>query len=300
MKYTIHGLQQQKLLELALTNDDALILSVLKDRYSSMKMDYTIIDNQRYIWVDYSNVIENDIPILYKKRKNNNSDKASKSNLMSKIKNYAELGLIKRKTLYEKNGVRGTYAYICLTSKFDYLTEYEKSSISNEKTEGIQKKDRGYPKKEQGVSKKRIGGIQKKDNKDSPTRDSLINDSPTTEKKKNIVVDEIFLKNYIAEFKKLYKGDFDKKILKNLYISKGEDILNKYLNDYQLFLDASTKEVRDICKLFNYIVTNERGIPVSYKPNIKQNKPIQETNYEQREYDDDFFNSLYDNVKFIK
>ena len=38
----------------------------------------------------------------------------------------------------------------------------------------------------------------------------------------------------------------------------------------------------------------------AYKSTTNNNKSIQSTNYQQREYDDDFFNSLYDNVKFIK
>jgi hypothetical protein len=29
-------------------------------------------------------------------------------------------------------------------------------------------------------------------------------------------------------------------------------------------------------------------------------KPIQSTNYEQREYDDEFFDSLYKNLEYIK
>jgi len=38
-----------------------------------------------------------------------------------------------------------------------------------------------------------------------------------------------------------------------------------------------------------------------YKPKDKANQnPIQATNYEQREYDEDYYNSLYDNVTFVK
>ncbi len=34
MKYTIHGFQQKKLIEFNLDNDDALILTVIKEMYS--------------------------------------------------------------------------------------------------------------------------------------------------------------------------------------------------------------------------------------------------------------------------
>ena len=43
MKYTIHGLSQSKLIEAGLDNDDALILSVIKDMYSSKNMQFQII-----------------------------------------------------------------------------------------------------------------------------------------------------------------------------------------------------------------------------------------------------------------
>ena len=47
MKYTIHGFQQEKLLEFNLDNDDALILSVIKDMYSSASIEFQIIDGER-------------------------------------------------------------------------------------------------------------------------------------------------------------------------------------------------------------------------------------------------------------
>jgi hypothetical protein len=51
-----------------------------------------------------------------------------------------------------------------------------------------------------------------------------------------------------------------------------------------------------------YDFTTKYGTEKAYtKPTTFHNsKPIQATNYDQREYDDDFFNSLYDNVTFTK
>jgi hypothetical protein len=163
MKYTIHGLQQNKLIELGLTNDDALVLSVLRDRYASMKMDYKIIENQRYIWINYTDFIH-DIPILYQGKSNNNTN--AKRNLMSKIKNYEELGLVRRQTEHTKNGVKGNFAYFCLTENFDSLIEYD-TNIP-------------YEKFSQGLRKNFVRVTKNFRNKDASTKDAPTRDSTTT------------------------------------------------------------------------------------------------------------------------
>jgi hypothetical protein len=300
MKYTIHGLQQERLIELGLNNDDALILSVLRSRYASMKMEHLIINNQRYIWVDYTDLLERDIPIL-----------GSKSNLMSKIKKYEELGLILRKTLYEKfnkltnRNEKGTYAYVCLTIKLDYLTEYEKEpSIDN--------KNIPYPKFGHPLSKNKIPPIQNLDNKDNPIIDNPIIDNTTTEipenkEEKNFVV--VVVDNLILKFNKKYKGNLDPNLLKNLIKIKGIDVVEKCIDIFEEYV-SSSKEVE---KVF-YDFTKKYGTDkayiknTAYKPQNYGNsnskmingKPAQESNYEQREYSDEFYDNLYNNLEYIK
>ena len=132
MKYTILGFQQEKLLEFGLDTNDALILSTIKDMYSSKSVEYKIINNDRFIWVNQSYLI-NQIPIIGAKR-----------NLMRKLKQYEELGLIERKMEYKKGETKGSFSYINLTSKFDVLTEYLP-----------------YDKMSQGVGQNVIGGVTK-------------------------------------------------------------------------------------------------------------------------------------------
>lgn len=164
MKYTILGFQQAKLIELGLDTDDALILSVIRDMYSSKKMEHEIIDNDRFIWIDQSYLI-NQLPILGSKRK-----------LVRKIKKYVELGLIERRVknikynLKAKNEAdkkkKGTFSYINTTEKLESLTEYETDDDMNE----------GYDKMSQRVRQNDLGGKTKCRNKDSSIKDSSIKD----------------------------------------------------------------------------------------------------------------------------
>ncbi|EOU1153728.1 hypothetical protein C4D51_01240 [Clostridium perfringens] len=116
MKYTVHGLQQEKLMEMGLDNDDALILSVIKEMYSSKKMKSEIINGERFIWINQMSLL-NHIPIV-----------GSESNLRRKIKKLEEKKIIEKKILNVQNGVKGTYSYINVTELLDYLSEYSTPS----------------------------------------------------------------------------------------------------------------------------------------------------------------------------
>jgi hypothetical protein len=296
MKYTIHGLQQDKLIKLGLTHDDSLILSVLKDRYSSMNMEYKILDNQRFIWINHENFLR-DIPIIF----NTDNIDSSKRKLLNVLKKYENLGLIIRKTEYtkfnsKKNKIeRGTYSYFCISSKFDFLTDYEKTTLNTE--ENI-----GYEKKFVGGTKKNSQGVRKIfRNKDSPTIDSFIIDNTSSSKtddvhKTNIKLiskqDIEYLNVYRENFKEKYKATLAKNYTEELFIRTGKENLEFYLENYQKFLDTATKEIKDIGRFFNYVVTNKIPLPIS---KIVNNRPIQALNYEQRNYPDEYFDGLYDN-----
>ena len=120
MKYTIHGFQQSKLIEFKLDNNDALILAVIKDMYSSASTEFKIIEGERYIWVNQENLILKKIPIL-----------GEKSSLKRRLKKLEEKGIIKKRVVFEKyneeegKNIKGTYSFISITKILDYLTEYE-------------------------------------------------------------------------------------------------------------------------------------------------------------------------------
>lgn len=143
MKYTIHGFSQKKLVEAGLDNDDALILSVIRDIYSSKNMQFQIIDGERFIWIDQGYLLEQ-IPIIGTQRK-----------LKMRLKIYCEKELLDRKLLYLKDGVKGKFSYINVTSNLDKLTEYQP-----------------WEKISQGLGKNFPRDGQKFPNKDSSIRDT--------------------------------------------------------------------------------------------------------------------------------
>lgn len=146
MKYTVHGLQQEKLIEMGLDNDDALILSVIKEMYSSKKMEYQIIDGERFIWIDQGYLLEQ-IPIIGKHRK-----------LQARLKNLCEKGIIERRLLNIKDGIKGSFSYINITADLDDLSEYDTL------------RKNCVPLREKSVTP-----TQKMRNKDTPIRDSINN-----------------------------------------------------------------------------------------------------------------------------
>ena len=112
MKYTIHGLSQSKLIEAGLDNDDALILSVIKDMYSSKNMQFQIIDGECFIWIDQGYLFSQ-IPIIGSQRK-----------LQRKLKALCDENYLERRLLFEKDSVKGKFSYINITKKLDLLSEY--------------------------------------------------------------------------------------------------------------------------------------------------------------------------------
>ncbi|ASY51656.1 hypothetical protein CYK80_04110 [Clostridium perfringens] len=112
MKYTIHGLSQSKLIEAGLDNDDALILSVIKDMYSSKNMQFQIIDGERFLWIDQGYLFSQ-IPIIGSQRK-----------LQRKLKALCDENYLERRLLFEKDSVKGKFSYINITKKLDSLSEY--------------------------------------------------------------------------------------------------------------------------------------------------------------------------------
>lgn len=115
MKYTIHGYKQEKLYENGLDNDDALILRVLSDMYSSgsKKIHFKIIDQEKYMWITYEYLLEQIIVI------------GSKNKLIRRIDNLITKNILKKYLETSKNGVKGRFLYICFSAKHAILTDYD-------------------------------------------------------------------------------------------------------------------------------------------------------------------------------
>lgn len=105
----------------------------------------------------------------------------------------------------------------------------------------------------------------------------------------------------IEIFKNKYKGNLDYILTKNLVNEKGIDCVEKCVEEFGNYV----KNADEVEKVF-YDFTTRYGTNKEYTKNssYRNSKPVQATNYEQRGakdgYDDDFFNSLYDNIEYIK
>ena len=104
-------------------------------------------------------------------------------------------------------------------------------------------------------------------------------------------------KKIISDFHSKYNGTLDYLLIKNLVKMKGIDCVKKCIQEFVNFVGNANKVENTF-----YDFTKKYGTEKAYtKPTTFHNlKPIQATNYDQREYDDNFFNSLYDNVTFTK
>lgn len=123
MKYTIHGLQQQGLIDLELTHTDALLLRFFLDFKSEGRMKEIIIENETFYWLNYKN-IEEQLPII----------KNDSVSISRKFRKYEELGLIKKVV---KNTTKGKMAYLNITTFFtETLSEYTKKSHRDKKDHG--------------------------------------------------------------------------------------------------------------------------------------------------------------------
>jgi hypothetical protein len=124
------------------------------------------------------------------------------------------------------------------------------------------------------------------------------NDDENNNKTTLSIEDQEYINLYRANFKTKYGAVLSEKLTKDLFYLKGKKVLDYYLENYKKILDSSKKNIETIAGYFYTTVKNEIPLPVGHT--AKPDKPIQAINYEQREYDDDYLNSLYDNVTFIK
>lgn len=115
-------------------------------------------------------------------------------------------------------------------------------------------------------------------------------------KQKNVVV-----VNLVDLFNEKYNANFSYAKMEILYYKKGVKIIEKCINDFDKYVN-NAKSVQGIFYDFciKYNTPSQYKINTQYKNNLNNNKPIQATNYEQRQYDDAFFDSLYDNVNLSK
>lgn len=318
IKYTIHGFQQLKLIELKLTNDDALILKIIKDSYSSSAFEHIIHKNDKYIWINHSKLLSY-IPII-----------GSKSTLERRIKYFSEIGLIEKILMYEKNGQKGSYSYMKPTKILDSLTEYEFDTL-------CQNDIGGYVKMTKGVCQNDIEGMSKRHNKDSINLDSInldsinisLSEQNSDNKQTKINVEIIDNLPSINFAKNIFDNDsIEIKLSKYLFEKMQENNkkakqpnFNTWAKSIELMIRLDKRTEDEIKNVINFcqkdsfwktvILSTSKlrdkfdtlWLKMQEPPKVKYNniaKPIQATNYNQREYEDEFFEGLYTDLSQYK
>lgn len=166
VKFTIHGFQQKKLIEAGLDNNDALVMSVIKDMYASASVESLMINGDRYIWVNQTQ-LHKFVPIL--------GSLKTVQRIFSKLR---KANLLDSHVTHEKKGVRGTFYFIKPTQLFDDLTEYVAEVNTPLLQGGGTNCPRGVGQNDgEGTDKMSRGGKTKCPNKDSSTIDSSTRDS---------------------------------------------------------------------------------------------------------------------------
>ena len=125
MRYQVHRLQQEALVELGLNTEDALLLDWMLNWKDGNSMERIVVNNNGVTyWVNYSKVVE-ELPILFKKTKGFNSveeeEKAKKANT-TKVARMLKGNLSKVLTRHEKKVQGKTKVYISFNREMiDYL-----------------------------------------------------------------------------------------------------------------------------------------------------------------------------------
>lgn len=116
-------------------------------------------------------------------------------------------------------------------------------------------------------------------------------------KEKYVKEKSVVVVNLVDLFNKKYNANFDYHKMEKLVYKKGLEVVEECINNFdKYFYNANSVEglFFSFCSKYN---TQEAYKQLTkHTNNQNNNKPIQATNYEQRKYDDAFFDSLYDNV----
>ena len=140
-------------------------------------------------------------------------------------------------------------------------------------------------------------------NKELKPINNKLNNNNNIEKKSVVVVD-----NIIKKFKEKYSGTLDNSLVEKLIKKKTKEVVEKCIEEFENYVnnaDQVEKIFYDFCMKWN--TDNAYKKNTSYSNNNYNNnqsnqhkRPYQATLYEQREYDDEFWDSLYERDFIIK
>jgi len=241
LKHNVLGFQQAKLIENGLNVEDAFVLRVIKDMYSSATMEFKDFDGIKYMWINYSYLLDQ-IPIV-----------GSKRNLMRKIELYGKEYLLLRTLEKSRKGKKGNFSYISPTPKLDALQDYDLMTESH----------KGYDKIAQPLGQNRISLMTESHKKDTSIKDPSVKDTT--------------LDDFFESIWKLYprmegKGSV-KKTQKEKLFKIGIDEMTRAVNRYIKAKAGEDKKYLQMGSTFfnsgyvDYLDENyQQSKPVEHKP----------------------------------
>ena len=240
MRYQVHRLQQEALIELGLNTEDALLLDWMLNWKDGNSMERIVVGNDVAYWVNYSKVIE-ELPILFKKTKGfasvEEEEKAKKANT-TKVARMLKGNLSKVLTRHEKKVQGKTKVYISFNrDMIDYLVNNENKKAST-----------GGTVKATNTNKNNIdtNSIPQKDKKDTKKENKK-----NTSKGASANVNDNFKKYDADELEKMLedsqKGKFDK--YKN---TEEENRVDKVNITNENIENKSNEEIKQFIPQCNY------------------------------------------------
>ena len=135
MRFQIHRLQQEALIELGLNVEDALLLDWLLNWKDGNSMERIVVGDDVAYWVNYSKVIE-ELPILFKKtngfESEEEAEKAKRANT-TKVARMLKGNLSKVLTRHEKKVLGKTKVYISFNREVvDFLVNNSNKKASTD------------------------------------------------------------------------------------------------------------------------------------------------------------------------
>jgi hypothetical protein len=329
MRYTCYGFQQTELVKNKLDNDDALLLRTLKGMYSSAKMELITKNGERYMWITYDYLLE-EIFIIgskstlkrkiaelvdkgflkkvvthYRKGRLGKYLYVALTDLVDQLEKYEPTQESKRPDIKGQNepslkgqndtSLKGqndpskiinikdpnitdhttTTEYINdnNTDSFTDVDCNEENIYSISKTEQIEEYNPILTERPEKTDKKDTKQIE--NNQEKQLNNNLAD------------VDEV--KDMIET---VIKAKISRNKLRELLKSHGREKIEYYLDNWYKF-DGTHKN--NIAGFFICAIEGNWEFPQSYV--VKQSsKPIQATNYYQREYTDEEYEAMYDNL----
>lgn len=119
MRYSILGFKQKELIKYDIDMVDVLLMDYIQRALSQPSMIKTTVDDQPYVWLHHSKILE-DLPIINIKE----------SMLKKRIAKLVEAELIKSITVANSSG-RGSRAYYTITNQFESLQYDDMTECNN-------------------------------------------------------------------------------------------------------------------------------------------------------------------------